>query len=247
MKKLLLLLLLAISAISFGGIFKRGVDSADFKYALTHASAKNWDKTIEEIIKQEAYIEDWYGDDNVIIYLRKTGIMKEKDFQFLQSLSTKEEYEITGDEYDDFVDLVDKYRKKVARTFSIKNENIKNPVGLVRRIVLEGSAGNYVNPSSQIKLVATPQEWDELVTLSKLKDFSNKETKRLRKVLNDVLKKDNLFNAEAWYNREVSARVKKIIELDSGLVGKRERNNINAKALYIAYPDFLSRIDKWGK
>jgi hypothetical protein len=28
---------------------------------------------------------------------------------------------------------------------------------------------------------------------------------------------------------------------------KRELNNVNAKALYLAYPQFLSKIDRWSR
>jgi len=247
MKKILLVVLLSLSAISFGGIFGRGADSAEYSYMLTTESAKNWEKTITDIIKKESYMEDWYGDDDVILYLRKSGIMKEKDFQFLNSLTNKEEYEIMGDDYDNFVDLVDKYRKKVPRTFSLKNENIKNPNALVRRIVLEASTNTLNNPSRQIKAIADPKDWNELLELSKVKNFTKKETKALRKILNNIMKSDAFFNEEAWYNREISGRTKKLAELNAGLVGKKERNNINAKAMYLAYPEFLSKIDKWGK
>lgn len=247
MKKILLVVLLAISAVSFGRLFGGGGNSAEIQYLLTTESAKNWDKTITDIIKGEAYIEDWYGDDDVIMYLRKTGIMKEKDFQFLSSLGKKEEYEIVGDDYKEFVSLVDKYRKKMPRTFALKSENLKSPGELARKIVIEASVDGIDNPSKQIKAVADPKDWNELVELSKVKNFTKKETKALRKVLNSVMKKENFFNPNAWYNREMSSRTKKLAELNSGVVGKRERNNINAKAMYIAYPDYLSQLDKWGK
>jgi len=247
MKKLFLAFLLAVSFLSFGAIFKNS-DPAELRYALTYESAKNWDKTIDDIIRKEAYIEDWYGEDGVIIYLRRSGIMKEKEFQFLMSLSKKNELEITPAEFNDFVDLVDKYRKKMPRTFSLKAENIKNPAGLAKMMVLEGSVATFSNPSSHIKLIADPGDWAELTALSKKRDFDKKDVKQLRKILNNILKKDTLFDREAWFNKEMSARVKQLDELNSGLgVGKRERNNINAKALYVAYPEFLSRLDHWGK
>ena len=28
---------------------------------------------------------------------------------------------------------------------------------------------------------------------------------------------------------------------------KLELNNVNARALYLAYPQFLSKVDKWGR
>ncbi|MGF6905607.1 hypothetical protein [Fusobacterium sp. PH5-44] len=247
MKKILLVALLVISAISFGGIFGSGGNSAEIQYLLTTESAKNWEKTITDIIKREAYIEDWYGDDDVIIYLRKTGIMKEKDFQFLSSLSKKEEYEIVGDDYKEFVSLVDKYRKKMPRTFALKSENLKSPAELARRIVVEASLSGIDNPAKQIKAVADPKDWNELMELAKIKNFTKKETKALRKILNDVMKKEHFYNANVWYNKEMSSRTKKLAELNSGVVGKQERNNINAKAMYLAYPDYLSQLDKWGK
>jgi len=247
MKKILLALVMAASIVSFGGIFSNS-DPAELRYALTYADAKNWDKTIDKIIRQEAYIDDWYGEDGPILYLRKSGIMKEKEFQFLMSLSQKDEYQISSDDFKEFVDLVDKYRKKMPRTFSLKNENIKDPAGLAKTMVLEGSVATYKNPSSHIRQIADPKDWSTLVAFSKKRDFTKKEVKELRKILNDLLKKDALFDADSWYHKEVSARVKTLDELNNGLgVGKRERNNINAKALYVAYPEFLSRPDRWGK
>ena len=247
MKKILLVVLLMISAISFGGIFGRGGDSAEYKYLLTTESAKKWDETISNIIKEEAYIDDWYGGDNVILYLRQSGIMKEKDYQFLTSLSSKEEYEIVGDDFNSFVDLVDKYRKKVPRTFQLRNENIKNPKGLVTKIVLEGTVSKLNNPSTQIKAVLKPEDWNQLVAYAKQRDLTAKDAKQVRKILNSVIKDDNFFNPTVWYNSEVSTRIKQLADLNSGLVGKRERNNINAKALYIAYSEYLSEPSKWGK
>ena len=105
--------------------------SLEQKYSITKESAKEWDKTIIQVVEGESLIEDWYGNENPIIYLRKTGKMSEKDFNFLTSLEKKDVTTITDEEYSDFLDLVNKYNKKLPRKFYLADENLKNPKGLV--------------------------------------------------------------------------------------------------------------------
>ena len=212
-------------------------------------------KSEEEILSQTASqlmkllirsLEDWYGDENPIMYLRKTGKMSEKDFQFLLSLEKKDVTEITDDEYGKFLDLVTKYNKKMPRKFFLENENIKDPKGLVDRMVRE-SFVRMPNPSNHIKdVVATEDEWNKIVEYSKQTDLSEKDTKQLRKLLNKFIKRDEFFSTEVWYNREVSARMIKIANINAKENKTAiEKNNINAKALYIAYPEYFSKLEKW--
>lgn len=220
--------------------------SLEQKYSITKESAKEWDKTIIKVVKGESLIEDWYGDENPILYLRKTGKMNEKDFNFLTSLEKKDVSEITDEDYDKFVNLVNKYNKKLPRKFYLSDENLKNPKGLVDKMVRE-SFIKMDTPSSHIKNeVATPDEWEEIVAFSKQDDLSEKDTKKLRKILNKFIKRDEFYNERAWYNREISDRVIKITNIDAKETTTAiEKNNVNAKALYIAYPEYFSNLEKW--
>lgn len=220
--------------------------SLEQKYSITKESAKEWDKTIIQVVEGESLIEDWYGNENPIIYLRKTGKMSEKDFNFLTSLEKKDATTITDEEYSDFLDLVNKYNKKLPRKFYLADENLKNPKGLVDRMVRE-SFVKMENPSNHIKnVVATPDEWEQIVAFSKQSDLSEKDTKQLRKLLNKFIKRNEFYDERAWYNREISDRVIEITNIDAKEnTTALEQNNVNAKALYIAYPEYFSTLDKW--
>ena len=184
--------------------------SLEKKYSITKESAKEWDKTIIQVVEGESLIEDWYGNENPIIYLRKTGKMSEKDFNFLTSLEKKDATTITDEEYSDFLDLVNKYNKKLPRKFYLADENLKNPKGLVDRMVRE-SFVKMENPSNHIKnVVATQEEWEQIVAFSQQNDLSEKDTKKLRKILNKFIKRNEFYDERAWYNREISDRVIKI-------------------------------------
>lgn len=220
--------------------------SLEQKYSITKESAKEWDKTIIQVIEGEALIDDWYGNENPIIYLRKTGKMSEKDFNFLTSLEKKDATAITDEEYEEFVDLVNKYNKKLPRKFYLADENLKNPKGLVDRMVRE-SFVKMENPSNHIKnVVATQEEWEQIVAFSQQNDLSEKDTKQLRKLLNKFIKRNEFYDERAWYNREISDRVIEITNIDAKEnTTALEQNNVNAKALYIAYPEYFSTLDKW--
>lgn len=220
--------------------------SLEKKYSITKESAKEWDKTIIQVVEGESLIEDWYGNENPIIYLRKTGKMSEKDFNFLTSLEKKDATTITDEEYSDFLDLVNKYNKKIPRKFYLADENLKNPKGLVDRMVRE-SFVKMENPSNHIKnVVATQEEWEQIVAFSQQNDLSEKDIKKLRKILNKFIKRNEFYDERAWYNREISDRVIKITNIDAKEnTTSLEQNNVNAKALYIAYPEYFSTLDKW--
>ena len=172
--------------------------SLEKKYSITKESAKEWDKTIIQVVEGESLIEDWYGNENPIIYLRKTGKMSEKDFNFLTSLEKKDATTITDEEYSDFLDLVNKYNKKLPRKFYLADENLKNPKGLVDRMVRE-SFVKMENPSNHIKnVVATQEEWEQIVAFSQQNDLSEKDTKKLRKILNKFIKRNEFYDERAW-------------------------------------------------
>lgn len=220
--------------------------SLEQKYAINKEAAKEWDKTIIRVVEGESLIGDWYGNENPIIYLRKTGKMSEKDFNFLTSLEKKDATTITDEEFEQFVDLVNKYNKKLPRKFYLADENLKNPKGLVDRMVRE-SFVKMDTPSSHIKnVVATEDEWEQIVAFSQQDDLSEKDTKKLRKILNKFIKRNEFYDERAWYNREISDRIIQLTNIDAKEnTTSLEQNNVNAKALYIAYPEYFSTLDKW--
>jgi stalled ribosome rescue protein Dom34 len=215
------------------------------KYKVDNEAVKNWDETISETIKGEALIEDWYGGEEPIFYLRKSGIMKEKEYKFLTSLKKKEV--ISQEDEEEFNSLLKKYSKKIEREFWIKDENLKDPKGLAEKMVKEANL-RIKNPSNYIlSNVATGKEKELLKEYAGKKDLTEKETKNLRKLLNSFIKREEFFVAENWYNREVSNRLMEIVEISKkDKISKLERNNINAKALYIAYPEYFSELEKWN-
>jgi hypothetical protein len=242
MKKLLFLPILLVM-VSCSSLFAPKSDIAE-KYNVDKEAVRNWDKTISETVKGEALIEDWYGNEEPVFYLRKSGIMKEKEYKFLTSLNKKET--ITQDDTDEFNCLLRKYNKKLKREFWLKDENLKDPKGLAEKMVKEANL-RMKNPSNYIlNNVATGKEKDLLSSYAGKKDLTEKESKELRKLLNSFLKREELFVAENWYNREISSRLMEIVEISQKeKVSKLERNNINAKALYIAYPEYFSELEKW--
>ena len=172
--------------------------------------------------------------------------MSEKDFNFLTSLEKKDATTITDEEFEQFVDLVNKYNKKLPRKFYLADENLKNPKGLVDRMVRE-SFVKMDTPSSHIKnVVATEDEWEQIVAFSQQDDLSEKDTKKLRKILNKFIKRNEFYDERAWYNREISDRIIQLTNIDAKEnTTSLEQNNVNAKALYIAYPEYFSTLDKW--
>ncbi len=215
------------------------------KYPIEEQDIRKWDETISYIIERESLIEDWYGGDNPIYYLRKTGKMKEKEFNFLQSLEKKNT--ITEDDRKEFNKLVRKYVKKIDRTFRLKNENLKNPKALVDKMVAESMGTRIDNPSRHIlEVVASEKEKERIVAWSKQTTLSDKDVKRLRKLLNKFIKREEFFDVKSWQNREMSGRLEEIIEIsERGKTSKDQRNNVNAKAMYIAYEEYLSELEKW--
>ena len=105
------------------------------------------------------------------------------------------------------------------------------------------------NPSRYIKeTIASPEEWQQIVKFSSQDDLKEKDVKKLRKILNSFLKDPELYSPEVWYRREVSDRMLELTKMQqAGNLTKMEQNNLNAKALYLAYPEYFSKLDKWDK
>lgn len=219
------------------------------KYSLDKAAAKNWERTISEVIISEAEIPDWFGEENPLMNLRKHGKMTDKDLYFFEALGKTEVSQITEEEYEKFLDILTGYVNRLPRKFILDDANIKDPKGLVTYMV-KSSNSQADNPSKYIKeVVADKYEWDQIVAWSQKDDLNNKDVRKLRKLLNNFMKRNDFFNPQVWFNQEISDRVIQIRDLNNRELEKTklELNNINAKAMYIAYSEFFSKLDRWSK
>ncbi len=209
----------------------------------TPEEAKNWDVTLANSLMKNALIPEWYGNEKPIIYLRKTGKMDEKEFKFLETLRTKT---IEKEDLDKFSSLVYKYNSKIEREFFLENENIKDGKALVAKMV-EESELRVNNPSKHIKdHVADKKQWNKIVAMSKKPDLNEDDIKSLRKILNDFIDNEKFFDQVAWLNTEISERTADLVRVNA-IKDKDdlEFNNLNAKALYVAYSEYLSNMDRW--
>lgn len=243
MKKVLKLLCV-LSLVLFTACTSLFKDKGE-KKVYTKEQAKDWQTTIAESLKANALIPEWYGDENPILYLKKSGKMNEKEFRTLDAIGQKSVNDINEEDLDAFGTLVNKYNKKLPRKFYLDDENIKNGKGLTEKMVME--ANNGVNPASYIaKSVATEKEWNEIVAFSQKKDLTESDITNLRKLLNKFIKRDNFFNKDVLLEKEVSTRVMQLIKIsEKSEKSDIEKNNISAKSLYIYYPEYFSKMEKW--
>jgi len=246
MKKILFLLVMIFTLISCSSIAtKKGLIE---KYSLDKEAAHNWEKTMPKIMVEEATNPDWYGEENPLVNFRKQGKMSEKEYYFLDYLGKTPVSEITDEDFDRFTKLLTSYVNKMPRKFILEETNIKDPKGLVDYMVKQANS-QLDNPSKYIKEeVADEKEWAQIVKFSEQDDLKAKDVKKLRKLLASFVKRNNFYHEQVWLQVEVSQRM---IQL-SNLAKKPEKtklelNNVNAKALYLAYPQFLSKIDRWGR
>ena len=219
------------------------------KYSLDKESAHNWETVMPKVMANEATNPDWYGEDNPLISLRKQGKMSEREYYFLDYLGKTPANEITDDEFDRFAKILTSFVNRTPRKFILEETNIKDPKGLVDFIVKEASSTQLDNPSKYIKeVVADKEEWAQIVALSEKADLNSKDVRKLRKLLAAFVKRENFFNEQVWLQVEVSDRVLQLAQMGKKVPKtKRELNNVNAKALYLAYPQFLSKIDRWSR
>ena len=246
MKKILFLLVMIFTLVSCSSIAtKKGLIE---KYSLDKEAAHNWEKTMPKVMAEEATNPDWYGEENPLVNFRKQGKMSEKDYYFLDYLGKTPANEITDEDFDRFTKLLTSYVNKMPRKFILEETNIKDPKGLVDYMVKQANS-QLDNPSKYIKeAVADEAEWAQIEAFSQQSDLKAKDVRKLRKLLASFVKRSNFYYEQAWLQVEVSDRM---IQL-SNLAKKTEKtklelNNVNAKALYLAYPQFLSKVDRWGR
>ena len=247
MKKLLFLLAMIFTLVSCSSTTNK--KDLVQKYSLDKESAHNWETVMPNVMMAEATNPDWYGEDNPLISLRKQGKMSEREYYFLDYLGKTPANQITDEEFDRFAKILTSFVNRTPRNFILEETNIKDPKGLVDFIVKEANSSQLDNPSKYIKeVVADKEEWAQIVALSEKADLNSKDVRKLRKLLVAFVKRENFFNEQVWLQVEVSDRVLKLAQMARKVPKtKRELNNVNAKALYLAYPQFLSKIDRWGR
>ena len=248
MKKILFLLVVVFTLMSCGStnVTKKGLVE---KYSLNKESAHNWEESMSKVMVAEATNPDWYGEENPLVNFRKQGKMSEKEYYFLDYLGKTPANQITDEEFDRFAKILTSFVNRTPRNFILEETNIKDPKGLVDFIVKEANSSQLDNPSKYIKeVVADKEEWAQIVALSEKADLNSKDVRKLRKLLAAFVKRENFFNEQVWLQVEVSDRVLQLAQMAKKVPKtKRELNNVNAKALYLAYPQFLSKIDRWSR
>ena len=247
MKKLLFLLAMIFTLVSCSSTTNK--KDLVQKYSLDKESAHNWETVMPNVMMAEATNPDWYGEDNPLVSLRKQGKMSEREYYFLDYLGKTPANQITDEEFDRFAKILTSFVNRTPRNFILEETNIKDPKGLVDFIVKEANSSQLDNPSKYIKeVVADKEEWAQIVALSQKADLNSKDVRKLRKLLVAFVKRENFFNEQVWLQVEVSDRVLKLAQMARKVPKtKRELNNVNAKALYLAYPQFLSKIDRWSR
>ena len=247
MKKILFLLAMIFTLVSCSSTTNK--KDLIQKYSLDKESAHNWETVMPNVMMAEATNPDWYGEDNPLISLRKQGKMSEREYYFLDYLGKTPANQITDEEFDRFAKILTSFVNRTPRNFILEETNIKDPKGLVDFIVKEANSSQLDNPSKYIKeVVADKEEWAQIVALSEKADLNSKDVRKLRKLLVAFVKRENFFNEQVWLQVEVSDRVLQLAQMSRKVPKtKRELNNVNAKALYLAYPQFLSKIDRWGR
>ena len=247
MKKILFLLAMIFTLVSCSSTTNK--KDLVQKYSLDKESAHNWETVMPNVMMAEATNPDWYGEDNPLVSLRKQGKMSEREYYFLDYLGKTPANQITDEEFDRFAKILTSFVNRTPRNFILEETNIKDPKGLVDFIVKEANSSQLDNPSKYIKeVVADKEEWAQIVALSEKADLNSKDVRKLRKLLVAFVKRENFFNEQVWLQVEVSDRVLQLAQMARKVPKtKRELNNVNAKALYLAYPQFLSKIDRWSR
>lgn len=243
MKKVVALVVILTALVGCSSFNKNNVDLQE-KYKIDTVAMKNWEETFSTVVIGESELEDWYGADQPISYLARNQKLDQKQVTFLDSLKTKGD--ITPEDQEQFNSILSKVINKLPRQYYLKDENFKDPAGLAKFMVAQ-SYIRMVNPSNHIaNEVATKEEWNEIVAFSKQDDLSEKDIKRFRKLLNRFIKRGEFFDSKAWYFVEVSPRVIEVNNIYKKTEKtKLERNNVNAKALYLAYSEYFSKLEKW--
>jgi len=241
-------ILLVIMVIFLGACSSLKVDQT--KYDVTTDSIKEPYKVMDEIIKKEAVLGDWYNNEEPTHYLTTRQIIKKdgKDEAFLNGLKTKED--INSEDLENFNKMTVKYLNKLKRKYQLKDENIKNTKGMTSALVIGYNTDYPTLAKHMMTDVATEKERNKIFELNKkLEDeMTDGDRKALRKLLNKWMKRDEFFDSESLFGSEISENTIKLDEISKkDDITSLERNNINAKAMEIAFPELISKLGRWGK
>jgi len=240
-------ILLVIMVIFLGACSSMDIDAG--KYKITAETLKEPYKVMDEILIRESILSDWYNNEEPVRYLTTRQIIKKdgKDEVFLNSLKTKE---ITDKDVEKFNKLTKKYLNELERKYKLKDENIKDTKELVKKLVI---GYNVIYPTTEkhlMTVVATENERDYILELNKKSEdeMTDKDRTKVRKLLNKWLERKEFFDGESIYSSEISKDTVKLVELSKKKeLTSLELNNLNAKAMEIAFPELISSLSRWGK
>ncbi len=240
-------ILLVMMVIFLGACSSMNIDTS--KYKITTETLKEPYKVMDEILIRESILPDWYNNEEPVHYLTTRQIIKKdsKDEIFLNSLKTKE---ITDEDIENFNKLTKKYLNKLERKYKLKDENIKDTKGLVKELVI---GYNVIYPTTAkhlMTVVATEEERNYILELNKKSEdeMTDKDRTKVRKLLNKWLERKEFFDGESIYSAEISKDTVKLVELSKKKnLTTLEVNNLNAKAMEIAFPELISSLSRWGK
>jgi hypothetical protein len=247
MKKILIILLVGITLL-MAGCSSVKIDTE--KNKVEKSQLKEPYKLMDEILIRECILPDWYENETPVSYLKTRQIMKPggKEEVFLDGLKTKEN--ITDEDVEEFNKITQKFLSKLERKYKLKDENIKNTKALVQELVI---GYNVLYPTMSKHLmtdVATEKERDIIIELNNKpeKELTDKDRTKLRKILAAWLKRDNFYDAESLYSAQVSEATVRLEKLSKKKeLSKLELNNLNAKAMEIAFPELISQLKRWDK
>ena len=240
-------ILLVIMVVFLGACSSLDVDTS--KYKITTETLKEPYKVMDDILIRESVLSDWYNNEEPVHYLTTRQVIKKggKDEIFLNSLKTKK---ITDEDIEEFNKLTKKYLNKLERKYKLKDENIKDTKELVKNLVI---GYNVVYPTTSkhlMTVVATEEERNDILELNKKTEdeMTDKDRTKVRKLLNKWLERKEFFDGESIYSAEISQETIKLVELSKKRnLTTLELNNLNAKAMEIAFPELISSLSRWGK
>jgi len=238
-------ILLVIMVIFLGACSSMGIDYSGYK--ITAETLKQPYKIMNEILERESVLSDWYNNEEPVRYLTTREILKKgsKDEIFLSSLETKN---ITDEDIKDFNELTEKYLNKLNKTYKLKDENIKDTKELVKNLVIGYNSVYEVTSKHLMTVVATEEEKNYILELNQKSknEITEKERTKVRKILNNWLKRKEFFDEKSIYNAEISEATVKLVELSKKKdLSSVELNNLNAKAMEISFPELVSSLSRW--
>jgi hypothetical protein len=240
-------ILVVLMVIFLGACSSLKIDTSKNKIELSQL--KEPYKLMDEILIRESILSDWYNQETPVQYLKTRQIMKPggKEEVFLDSLKTKD---ATPEDLKQFNKITQKFLNKLERKYKLKDENIKNTKGLVQKLVI-GYNVDYPTLAKHLMTdVATEEERNYILELNKKSedDMTDKDRKKLRKLLNKWLKRKEFFDADSVYSAQISTATIRLVELSKkSELSKLEISNLNAKAMEVAFPELISTLGRWGK